>query len=285
MSMRTRLAPALADTHLDGETKVTDRSAAPEGTGSIKVSGVGYGYPGVRTGQRVIDDLEFSVRPGEFVCIVGPSGCGKTTLLKLLSGLIAPEAGSILVNDEAVSGPPENLGFVFQDHGRALLPWRNAVRNVEFSLEAARVPRRRRKDMARDALRRVHLPDVENLYPAQMSGGMQQRLQIARALAATPSVLLMDEPFAALDALTRFALEDALLEVWQELGLTVVFVTHDLDEAIYLADRVIVLRRGPAHVVREVRVDLERPRDQGRTRAEKDFVALRYELFETIRTL
>jgi NitT/TauT family transport system ATP-binding protein len=190
-----------------------------------------------------------------------------------------------MIDGSPLDGPPSSLGFVFQDHGRALLPWRSAVRNVEFGLEAARVPRAERKPLAREALRRVHLEDVENLYPAQMSGGMQQRLQIARALAATPSILLMDEPFAALDALTRFALEDALLEVWRDLGLTVVFVTHDLDEAVYLADRVVVLQRGPARVVRDVQVALNRPRDQGRTRADPEFVALRYELFETIRAL
>ncbi|WP_166352442.1 ABC transporter ATP-binding protein [Phytoactinopolyspora limicola] len=282
--MTVRLAPTSA-----GGRQTSDVAIEPTpevaGRGSIDVSGVGYRYPGAAAERQVIDDLSFSVRPGEFVCVVGPSGCGKTTLLKLLSGLVPAESGGIHVDGVPVQGPPSNLGFVFQDHARALLPWRNAVRNVEFGLEAAGVARKDRRELARQALRRVQLPDVENLYPAQMSGGMQQRLQIARALAATPSILLMDEPFAALDALTRFALEDALLEVWRELGLTVVFVTHDLDEAVYLADRVVVLRRGPARVVRELQVELDRPRDQGRTRAEPEFVALRYELFETIRAL
>ncbi|WP_200814662.1 ABC transporter ATP-binding protein [Blastococcus haudaquaticus] len=233
----------------------------------------------------MIEDLSFSVRPGEFVCVVGPSGCGKTTLLRLLAGLLRPDAGEIRVDGTVVNGPPEDLGFVFQDHARALLPWRTAAKNVEFGLEAAGVPRRLRGPMVQDVLRRVHLPDVERLYPGQMSGGMQQRLQIARALVARPSILLMDEPFAALDALTRFALEDGLLEVWHELAPTVLFVTHDLDEAIYLADRVVVLRRNPANVVREVPVALERPRDQGRSRAQDEFVRLRFELFETIRSL
>jgi NitT/TauT family transport system ATP-binding protein len=247
------------------------------------VTGLGYRYPGAD--GPVIDRLDFTIEPGRFVCIVGPSGCGKTTLLRLLSGLLQPDTGEVRIDGTSVTEPPPGLGFVFQDHTRALLPWRTAARNVEFGLEAAGVPRGERAERVRDVLRRVHLPGVEHSYPAQLSGGMQQRLQIARALVAQPRVLLMDEPFAALDALTRYALEDGLLELWEELRPTVVFVTHDLDEAIYLADTVIVLRRGPARVVETVPVGFTRPRDQAATRAHPDFVAMRYELFETIRAL
>jgi len=257
--------------------------STPASTGQIDVAGLSYRYPG--TDDPVIDGLDFTVEPGRFVCIVGPSGCGKTTLLRLLSGLLRPDAGEVQIDGTAVTEPPPGLGFVFQDHTRALLPWRTAARNVEFGLEAAGVPRAERAERVRDVLRRVHLPGVGHRYPAQLSGGMQQRLQIARALVAQPRVLLMDEPFAALDALTRYALEDGLLELWAELRPTVVFVTHDLDEAIYLADTVIVLRRGPARVVRTVPVEFARPRDQAATRAHADFVAMRYELFETIRAL
>lgn len=263
-----------------------DAQAAPPahpGTGRIEVTGLSYRYPGADV--PVIDGLDFTIEPGRFVCIVGPSGCGKTTLLRLLSGLLRPDTGQVRIDSAVVTAPPDGLGFVFQDHTRALLPWRTAARNVEFGLEAAGVPRGERAERVRDVLRRVHLPGVEHQYPAQLSGGMQQRLQIARALVAQPRVLLMDEPFAALDALTRYALEDGLLELWRELRPTVVFVTHDLDEAIYLADTVIVLRRGPARVVRTVPVGFARPRDQAVTRANPEFVAMRYELFETIRAL
>jgi NitT/TauT family transport system ATP-binding protein len=255
----------------------------PVTSGHIEVRNLTYRYPGART--PVIDGLDFTIEPGRFVCLVGPSGCGKTTLLRLLAGLLAPATGEVRIDRTTVTEPPPDLGFVFQDHTRALLPWRTAARNVEFGLEAAGVPRAERGQRVHEVLERVHLPDVEHLYPGQLSGGMQQRLQIARALVAQPSVLLMDEPFAALDALTRFALEDGLLDVWSQLRPTVVFVTHDLDEALYLADTVIVLQRGPARVERTVPVDLPRPRDQARTRALQEFVAMRYELFETIRAL
>lgn len=238
------------------------------------------------TGERqVLADVTFSVREREFVCVVGPSGCGKTTLLRLLAGLLSPTAGDVMVRGERVTSPHPDVTLVFQDYGRALCPWRNVIKNVELPLEAAAMPRAERRQRAEAALARVELTGHERDHPRQLSGGMQQRLQIARALAYAPDVLLMDEPFASLDALTRFRLEDTTLRLWAELEQTIVLVTHDLDEAIYLADRIILLSARPATVAEEVPVELSRPRDQAETRASPTFVSLRHELFERIRAI
>ncbi|HSI56291.1 MAG TPA: ABC transporter ATP-binding protein [Ideonella sp.] len=237
--------------------------------------------------RRVLRALSFDIRRGEVVCVIGPSGCGKTSLLRLLAGLALPSEGRVLRHGQPVQGPADDVALVFQDYGRALLPWRTAHGNVSLALEARGVPRAEREARIADLLASVGLAAHAKAHPAQLSGGMQQRLQIARCLAQQPALLLMDEPFGALDALTRQGLQDQLLRLAAHTGLTVLFVTHDLDEAIYLGDRVIALRNvgnpGPdgaaSSLVRDFEVRLPRPRDALATREHPGFVALRREAF------
>lgn len=232
--------------------------------------------------RPVIADVTLDIEAGEFVCIVGPSGCGKTTLLRLLAGLLPPSSGDVFLDGSRVGAPNRDVAVVFQDYSRALCPWRTAAHNVALTLEAAGVPRKERRERCLEALDLVKLRDRADDHPRMLSGGMQQRIQIARAIAGRPSVLLMDEPFASLDALTKFHLEDIFLDTWSRLGQTVVLVTHDLDEAVYLADRIVVLSGGPARVIDDIRVDLPRPRDQVGTRSREDFVELRTKLLQLI---
>ncbi|MFB7861305.1 ABC transporter ATP-binding protein [Streptomyces sp. NPDC056069] len=201
-----------------------------------------------------VEDIDLQVAPGEFVVLVGPSGCGKSTLLDLLGGLARPTSGRILLDGEPVTGPGLNRGIVFQQY--ALLPWRTALGNVEFGLEATGVPRRERGARAREFLDLVGLSGFENRHPHELSGGMRQRVAIARSLAYDPDVLLMDEPFAALDAQTRESLQDELLRIWQRTGKTVVFITHSIDEAVYLGQRVAVMTSRPGRVKQVVPVTL-----------------------------
>ncbi len=233
-------------------------------------------------GRRVLENLSFEVDEGEFVCVAGPSGCGKTTLLRCLSGLLAPTEGEVWCHERRVTEPPPDMALVFQDYSRALAPWRTVAKNVQLGLEG-RVNSNERLTRTQRALAMVGLSGHERDYPSHLSGGMQQRVQIARAIAYEPAVLLMDEPFASLDALTRFKLEDTLLDVWAKLRQTIVLVTHDLDEAIYLGDRVIVLSARPTRVVADVAIELPRPRDQLKTKADPRFTELRQQLFEQIR--
>lgn len=229
-----------------------------------------------------IAELSCQVGPGEFVSFVGPSGCGKTTLLMSIAGLIAPSAGKILVNGREVKGPPPNLVLIFQEFNKSLFAWRSVLGNVLFGLEARGRTSREAVGKARSLIDLVGLQGFEKHYPWELSGGMQQRVAIARALAYEPQVLLMDEPFGSLDALTRLELEDTLLKLWQELGTTILFITHDIEEAIYLSDRVWVLSRRPSRIVEEIRVDLERPRDQVTTRANGRFMELRNKIYSQI---
>lgn len=251
----------------------------------VSVRNLNVTFAAKHGGRHVLSDVSFEVNPGEFVCIVGPSGCGKTTLLRVLAGLVAPVSGEVTIGGDVLDGPHPDVSVVFQDYGRALCPWRTVVRNVELALEAKGVPRSERRERALTALERVQLESHADDHPNQLSGGMQQRLQIARAIACEPPVLLMDEPFASLDALTKFHLEDVTLRLSEQLGQTTVLVTHDLDEAIYLADRVILLNTSPATVAEEVIVELPRPRDQSDTRADPAFVALRHRVFDHIRQI
>ncbi|HWL44299.1 MAG TPA: ABC transporter ATP-binding protein [Ilumatobacter sp.] len=229
-----------------------------------------------------IESLTFSVRAGEFVCIVGPSGCGKTTLLRSLSGLVKPSGGQALIHGSPVDGPPEAMALVFQDYSRSLFPWMTVARNVAFPLRRKRMPKAERDAAVAESLAAVGLADAAERYPWQLSGGMQQRVAIARALAYKPEILLMDEPFASVDAQTRSDLEDLLLSVWEAVDVTVVFVTHDIDEAVYLGDRVVVLSPSPCTVDRIVTVDLPRPRDQLTTKSLPRYVDLRTEVFSAI---
>ncbi len=213
-------------------------------------------------GRRVtaLRDVTLAVAPAEFLCLVGRSGCGKTTLLNLVAGFLTPTRGEVLVGGRAVTGRGLDRGVVFQDFAQ-LFPWRTAQRNVEFGLEMKGVPPAERAATARRFLRLVDLEAFAGSYPHQLSGGMQQRVAIARALAYNPSVLLMDEPFAALDALTRDEMQRLLAEVWSETRKTVLYVTHNVAEAVYLADRIVVLTPRPGTVRAELPVRLPRPRD------------------------
>jgi NitT/TauT family transport system ATP-binding protein len=190
-------------------------------------------------GREILSPTSFEVARGEFVCIIGPSGCGKTTLLRAAAGFVQPSVGQIRRSGQLVQRPSREVAFVFQDYTRALLPWRTVEGNVMLALEAANVPMAERAERVQRVLETVNLQTHIHKFPAQLSGGMQQRLQIARCLAQSPDVLMMDEPFGALDAMTREALQDELSRLVREQGLTVLFVTHDLEEAIYLGDRVV----------------------------------------------
>ena len=206
-----------------------------------------------------LNNISTTVEPGEFVCLVGPSGCGKSTTLNLVAGFLRPTSGQILVDGRLVRGHGMDRGVVFQEY--ALFPWRTAIQNVEFGLEMKRVGAAERREQAMHFLQMVKLEGFANTYPHHLSGGMKQRVAIARALAYEPHILLLDEPFGALDALTREELQALVVELWQQTRKTVLYVTHNLSEAVYLADRAIVLTPQPGTVKAEMRIDLPRPRD------------------------
>lgn len=229
-----------------------------------------------------IGNISCGVEAGEFVSFVGPSGCGKTTLLMSIAGLIAPTAGKILVKGCEVSGPPPNLVLVFQEFNRSLFAWRSVLGNVLFGLAARGKKFRESEEKARSLIELVGLKGFESHYPWELSGGMQQRVAIARALAYEPEVLLMDEPFGSLDALTRLELEDTLLRLWEELGTTILFITHDIEEAIYLSDRIWVLSRRPSKIIEELHVDFSRPRHQVATRSAEGFMEIRNRIYRQI---
>jgi|SRR5680860_260656 len=252
------------------------------GAVAFEARGVAKSYPrkdGSTT--QAVGDLTFALHKGEFVSIVGPSGCGKTTLLRCLSGLMPADAGEIRYAGKPVSGVVAGLSVVFQEYNRSLFPWLSVGQNVAFPLR--KLPREESHRRVYEALLQVGLADVPAQYPWQLSGGMQQRVSIARALASQPDCLLMDEPFASVDAQTRESLEDKTLEIWAKLSLSVLLVTHDIDEAIYLSDRVLVLSRRPSRVIGEVTIDLPRPRSQVETRAMSTFQAYRRDIHELIR--
>ncbi|HEY6033744.1 MAG TPA: ABC transporter ATP-binding protein [Kofleriaceae bacterium] len=228
----------------------------------LEISGLGKTYGSGAKAVHAVGDVEFSVDEGEFVCVVGPSGCGKTTLLKCIAGLLRPTRGEVTLRGRRVTGPPEEMALVFQDYSRSLLPWASVRDNVLLPLRHKKLSRGQRNDLVVEALDAVGLYGFSGHYPWQLSGGMQQRVAIARALAYQPSILLMDEPFASVDAQTRGELEDLVLRVREKYGITILFVTHDIDESVYLADRVVVLTHSPTEVKEIVPVDLPRPRDQ-----------------------
>lgn len=233
--------------------------------------------------HQAVRDVSFTVDAGQLACIVGPSGCGKSTLLRCVAGLIRPTSGTVQLQGDPVTGVPEDLAVVFQDYSRSLFPWLSVAGNVEFPLRS-RLRRRERRARALEALEAVGLSNAARKFPWQLSGGMQQRVSIARALARRPALLLMDEPFASVDAQTRFELEDLLRRVQQEQGSTVLLVTHDIDESVYLADRVLVLSSSPASIVADLPVDLPAERDQIATRESAGFVALRGNVARLLRS-
>lgn len=215
-----------------------------------------------------LNGINLDIEAGSFVSIIGPSGCGKSTLLQIIAGLCSPTAGEVHYGQSRVTGPPPGVIYVFQQYTRSLFPWKTVERNVAFGLEnQERLSRAEITDRTKELIGLVKLTGFERHYPWQLSGGMQQRVAIARALVCRPAVLLMDEPFSAVDALTRAGLQELLRQLWRELGLTVVFVTHDVDEGIYLSTRVVALTRSPGTIAIDVPIDLPTPRDQIATRA------------------
>jgi NitT/TauT family transport system ATP-binding protein len=231
---------------------------------------------------EAIGDLSFGVDENEFVCVVGPSGCGKTTLLKCISGLLTPSSGDVRLGDQAVDGPPEKMALVFQEYSRSLFPWLTVRQNVELPLRH-RVDKPEGRKLCEEAVESVGLTRFLDSYPWELSGGMQQRVAIARALAYQPEILLMDEPFASVDAQTRGDLEDLVLQVRHRYGVTVLFVTHDIDEAVYLGDRIVVLTPSPTTITEVVDVDLPRPRDQVETKELPEFARLRAHVYRLIK--
>lgn len=246
--------------------------------------------------QLVIKDLSFSygqltifnelnvvVEPGEFLSIIGPSGCGKTTLLNLLSGFLKPPVGNVLLRGEQLEPEDPHFGYVFQQ--ATLFPWLTTLENVEFGLKMEGLSLKDRREKSMAYLKKVGLAGFEDYLPLKLSGGMQQRVNLARALVMEPRLLLMDEPFGALDAITREQMNDELLRLWDELGQTVVFITHDIDEAAYLSDRIIVLDRPPKGIFRDLKIDLKRPRIGKETRTSELFWDYKKELVDDIATV
>ncbi|MDP9796686.1 NitT/TauT family transport system ATP-binding protein [Catenuloplanes nepalensis] len=248
----------------------------------LDVNGLRKTYTGDGRTIEAIRDLTFTVADGDLTCLVGPSGCGKTTLLKCIAGLLPPSAGTVTFAGSPVTAPPPGMAVVFQEYGRSLFPWLRVAANVELPLRQKGLARDRRRELVASSLAAVGLADAHTAYPWQLSGGMQQRVAIARALAYEPRVLLMDEPFAAVDAQTRADLEDLIRGLWQRLGVTVLFVTHDIDEAVYLGQRVLILSASPTVVREDLAIDLPSSRDQLHTRALPRFTELRTHVYEQI---
>ena len=256
--------------------------ATPAGAKPLTLRGLAKHY--ATADGRVIEALmpiDLDIASGEFLVVVGPSGCGKSTMLNVLAGLLPPSAGEARVGDEPVRGPDIDRGMVFQDY--ALFPWLDVIGNVEFGLERKGLGRRERREVAVHYLKMVGLAEFANKRPRELSGGMKQRVAIARTFATEPSIIFMDEPFGALDAMTRQALQDEILRIIQASRTTVVFVTHDLEEAIYLGDRVVALYPNPGRIAQVFDVDLPKPRNQLTTRESPAFLRLRRALFDFIR--
>jgi len=249
----------------------------------IAVDGLAKRFASRQGALTVFEGLRFAIGEGEFLTIVGPSGCGKSTLLKMVAGLARPTEGTVVFRGRTVTAPRPEMIYVFQQYEKSVFPWLTVRENVAFGLQRRQEPGSEAKaQRVEQLIRRVELRGYEDYFPNQLSGGMQQRVALARALACHPSVLLMDEPFSAVDALTRANLQQLVLELWQELKLTVLFVTHDVDEAVFLSTRVMALAGAPARVDLDVPIDLAYPRDQVASREHREFIARRRELFLSI---
>ena len=252
-------------------------------TPAISIRDVKMDYPAPEGVKHVLDGISYDVPEGHFVSICGPSGVGKTTLLRLLTGLAQPTGGSIEIRGQKLSGPPAGLAVVLQDYTRSLMPWLTVEKNVVLPLRKEKLSKTERRERIEASLAEVGLEGVQKSYPWQLSGGMQQRVSIARALAVRPSILVMDEPFASVDAQTRFDLEDLVLKVRDDFHITTIMVTHDIDEAVYLSDDVVVLHGKPAKVADVITVDLAFPRSQVDTRNDHRFAELRTKIYEEVR--
>lgn len=248
--------------------------------GAVSVEGISMTFGKKGQATQVLDSINFQIKPGEFVCLLGPSGCGKSTLLNIIAGFIKPSAGYVMIDQNQVTKPGADRGFVFQQY--SLLPWKTTFQNVELGLKIKGMPKAEREDMVGEYLNLVGLGKHRNAYPAQLSGGMKQRASIVRALVNSPSVLLMDEPFAALDAQTRHMMQELLLNIWETLKTTVVFVTHDIEEAVLLGDRIFVMGVQPGHIKAEIPIPLKRPRHVDDTLT-PEFTQLNRQVFNLIR--
>jgi NitT/TauT family transport system ATP-binding protein len=249
----------------------------------LEISQLGKSYGEGEDATHAIGSISFGIEENEFVCVVGPSGCGKTTLLKCMSGLLAPSTGSVELNGRRVTEPPPEMALVFQEYSRSLLPWMSVRGNVTLPLRHKKLGKDETTRLVEEAVEAVGLTGFIDRYPWELSGGMQQRVAIARALAYQPEILLMDEPFASVDAQTRGDLEDLVLQVREQFGVTVLFVTHDIDESVYLADRIVVLTPSPTEVREVLSVDLPHPRDQVDTKELPEFARLRAHVYRLIK--
>jgi NitT/TauT family transport system ATP-binding protein len=275
----------MANASPEGGPEIVTVEATPDLTraDAFSCEGLFVEYQTRKQVLRVLEEVTFSCRQGEFLSILGPSGTGKTTLLRILAGLLTPGRGStVRFGGQEITGPPAGVGIVFQNYTASLLQWRTVERNVALGLEG-KTSKADRAARVAEALELVGLGDRGHDYPWQLSGGMQQRVQIARALVMRPKVLLMDEPFGALDAMTKAQLQDELLKVAAVTGATVVFVTHDIDEAVYLSDRVLVLAGTPATVACGLDIHLPRPRDQVTTKEHPEYLRARHRVYEALR--
>ncbi|MDP2984655.1 MAG: ABC transporter ATP-binding protein [Candidatus Latescibacter sp.] len=259
---------------------MTETNNAKTANAEIVATDLSVVYNGTEHHTVAIKELNFHVSHREFVCFLGTSGCGKSTILKVLAGFIKPTSGTVHFQGKPIDGPNLDRGFVFQQH--SLFSWKTVRGNIEFGLRMRGMEAGQRKEITEEYIRLVGLTGFEKSYPEQLSGGMQQRVGLARALASNPSVIMMDEPFGSLDAQTRGIMQELLLGIWTESRKTIVFVTHDVDEAIVLADRIIVLTARPGHVKTELVVPLLRPRDQ-KIVVTPEFISIKRQVMESIR--
>lgn len=266
----------------DSAIAASDARKGTDAPVTLSVRGLQKIYPSDNGDVEAVRNLTFELRQGELVCLVGPSGCGKTTLLRCIAGLLEPTAGTVELDGAQVTEPPKKMAVVFQEYGRSLFAWMTVRQNVELPLKNAGMGKAERTAAVDKALHAVGLDHAAGSYPWQLSGGMQQRVAIARAVAYQPEVLLMDEPFAAVDAQTRADLEDLIRTVWKEFGVTVLFVTHDIDESVYLGERVLILSNSPTVVQEDLTIDLPAERDQLTTRSMPRFTELRAHVYEEI---
>lgn len=271
---------ALAETISQTELEIPESHRMSVDKGHVVIENVSVVFGKGRKSHEAVKDTSLEVKPGEFVCILGPSGCGKSTLLNSVAGYVTATEGNVAVDGVPVTGPGPERGMVFQQY--SLFPWKTIRENVAFGPKITGRGGGNPESVANTFIAMIGLSKFADSYPAELSGGMQQRVGIARALANYPSVLLMDEPFGALDAQTRLMMQENLLRIWSEFGITVMFVTHDVDEAIFLADRVVVMSAAPGRIIADLDVELPRPRDPD-IATDSAFVALKKTCLEAIR--
>ena len=262
------------------ETAVSSQRLKQLSYGLVEVRDLSVNFGDRQKTITILDQINFTVEPGSFVCLLGPSGCGKSTILNTIAGFIHPTQGAVLVDAQPVTKPGADRGFVFQQY--SLLPWKTTAQNVEFGLRIKNIAKAKRRELVNEYLNRVGLYKHRDSYPHQLSGGMKQRASIVRALINSPSVLLMDEPFSALDAQTRHMMQELLMEIWQELKTTVIFVTHDIEEAVLLGDRILVMGVNPGYIKEDIAIELPRPRHIDDTLT-LEFMQISRQILATIR--